>query len=206
MAKRIKRILIIGDSFAAEYPDSDLGWSNLLSGAFEVTNLAQAGVSEYKIFKQLQTADLNLFDLVIACHTSPYRVHTKQHPVHRTQLHKNCDLILADIDAHNSFFNPSLRAAKAWFKYHSDDQYLEDTYKLYRQTIENIITFSLPCLNIDNLKSSLPFSSELWKLDLTDFWEEHRGNINHYTIQGNQLLCAMIIKEIEKYESLYHNR
>lgn len=204
MAKRIKRILIIGDSFAAKYPDSDLGWSTLLSGAFEITNIAQAGVSEYKIFKQLESVDINLFDLVIVCHTSPYRVHTRKHPVHKTKLHEHCDLILADIDAHNSFFNPSLKTAKNWFRYHNDDVYLEDTYKLYRSAIENL-TFSIPCLNIDNLKSSLPFAREQWKLNLTDFWEEHRGNINHYTIQGNQLLCTTLIKEIEKYESLYYN-
>ena len=47
------RILIAGDSFAAEWPGNN-GWVKLLSQKFSVTNVAQAGVGEYKILKQLK--------------------------------------------------------------------------------------------------------------------------------------------------------
>ena len=50
------KILICGDSFAADwtvkYPGQ--GWPNMLAEIHEVTNLAQAGCSEYKILKQLE--------------------------------------------------------------------------------------------------------------------------------------------------------
>jgi len=47
------KILICGDSFAADwtvkYPGQ--GWPNMLAQQHEIVNLAQAGCSEYKIFK-----------------------------------------------------------------------------------------------------------------------------------------------------------
>ena len=47
------RILIAGDSFAAEWPGTH-GWSKMLAEHHDVKNVAQAGVSEYKILKQLK--------------------------------------------------------------------------------------------------------------------------------------------------------
>ena len=204
MAKRIKNILIAGDSFAAPYPNTNKGWSTLLASNYNVTNVAQAGISEYKIYKQISSASIDNYDLVIICHTSPYRVHTLKHPVHKTELHSNCDLILADIDSHTDWFNPSLKAAKGWFRYHNDDVYLEDTYRLYRKEIKNL-TNAVPCLNIDNLKASLPFANEDWHLDLTNFWLSNKGNINHYTADGNKQLCNMLTKKINDYEKIHSN-
>ena len=66
---------------------------------YNVTNVSQAGVSEYKILKQVEDhLYSNDFDLVIVCHTSPYRVHTPEHPVHNSGLHKDCDLIYSDVE------------------------------------------------------------------------------------------------------------
>ena len=59
------KILIVGDSFAADWSvkyNDYHGWPNLLAQKFEVTNLAKAGVGQYKIYKQLQNIDD--FDLV----------------------------------------------------------------------------------------------------------------------------------------------
>ena len=54
-------LLIIGDSFAADwsvkYADKK-GWPNFLAEKYSVTNLAQAGCSEYKIKKQLDSVNL----------------------------------------------------------------------------------------------------------------------------------------------------
>ena len=97
-------VLIVGDSFAADWSAKhcDLfGWPNLLAKHHTVTNLAQAGVSEYKIYKQLISVDLSQFDLVIVAHTSPYRVVTRSHPVHyNNSLHKHADLLFGDIEYH----------------------------------------------------------------------------------------------------------
>ena len=53
MDKKSKKILIIGDSFACVWPNSSTGWPSQLAQQYDVTNLAQAGVSEYKILQQL---------------------------------------------------------------------------------------------------------------------------------------------------------
>ena len=62
-------ILIIGDSFATKYNGAYLGWAEMLEQKHTVTNLAQAGVSEYKILKQLQSITIKDFDCVIVSHT-----------------------------------------------------------------------------------------------------------------------------------------
>ena len=67
------KILVAGDSFAAEWPGDD-GWVKLLAHSHEVTNVAQAGCGEYKIFKQIQKANLDEYDCVIVSHTSTSRV------------------------------------------------------------------------------------------------------------------------------------
>lgn len=203
MAEKLD-ILIIGDSFAAQYPNDSKGWPVLLSNIHNVTNLAQAGVSEYKIWKQLASIDPKDFDMIIVCHTSPYRVHTKQHPIHKTNLHKDCDLLINDIDGRSSFFNPSLRAAQGYFDHHFDPHYYEDVYQLIRSKIERIIIHSkTPCLNIDNLEASLPFAREQWNLDLTKFWLLNRGTINHYTEQANNAVLEKILNEIRNE---YHGK
>ena len=58
----MKKILIVGDSFAADWSIKHKecnGWVNMLCDDFFVTNIAQAGVSEYKIYKQLLSQDIN---------------------------------------------------------------------------------------------------------------------------------------------------
>jgi hypothetical protein len=95
------KVLIAGDSFAADwrvkYPNQT-GWPNLLAEKYDTTNIAQAGVSEYKILKQIQNVDLSKYDSVIISHASPNRVHCLSHPVHSNDtLHKDSDLIYTDL-------------------------------------------------------------------------------------------------------------
>ena len=115
------KILIAGDSFAAKWPDTTVGWVDLLSKDHKVTNVAQAGVGEYKIYKQIENIDQNLYDCIIVSHTSPSRIHTPSHPIHTAGFHKDCDLILTDISEKFSFFDNRLKTAQGWFKYHYDD-------------------------------------------------------------------------------------
>ena len=58
------KLLITGDSFASNwYPKyKEKGWPNYLEEKFQVTNLAQAGCSEYKIYKQLRSINLKKFE------------------------------------------------------------------------------------------------------------------------------------------------
>ncbi len=93
-----KRIVLAGDSFGCEWPTGE-GWPLMLAKNHAVNNIAQAGVGEYKILKQLWNLSardaywVNNYDCVIVCHTSPSRIHTPKHPVHKEGLHKDCDLI-----------------------------------------------------------------------------------------------------------------
>jgi len=96
----MKRILIAGDSFAADWTKkyNGIGWVNMLNNDYDVKNVAEAGVSEYKIYKQLENEKTDEFDYIIISHTSPYRIPVEKHPIHYGDiLHNNCDLIYSDL-------------------------------------------------------------------------------------------------------------
>jgi len=196
------KILVIGDSFAADwtvkYPTQE-GWVNLLAKKYDVTNLAQAGVSEYKILKQLQSVDVNDFDLVIASHTSSSRVHTRQHPIHNNDLlHNNADLILSDILYHRNtvkgFFNRALKAAVGYFKYHYDSEYQMDIYCLIRNNIKQQI--NIPYLVVSNYIT--PEDCKLGEnvLYLEEIQLEHKGLMNHLSDTGNRIVLEKVTQFI----------
>lgn len=199
----MSNILIIGDSFAADwstkYKDY-LGWPNLLAEQHTVTNLAQAGVSEYKIYKQLLSVkDLNVFDVVVVAHTSSYRVPTWQHPIHSNDsLHKNADLIYADIAYHSgrikNIFNKSLHGAYNFFNYHYDSGFFEDSYRLFRKEINRILQ-NKQVITLSTFKQT-PFT-EKYVLDFTDLLNTQPGLINHYSEEGNQLVYNSIIATLK---------
>jgi hypothetical protein len=180
------KILIAGDSFAAEWPNAKSGWVNLLADKFEVTNVAQPGISEYKIFKQIDNADINSYDAVIVSHTSPSRVHTNNHPLHKNGFHKNCDLIVTDLLGHFSPFNRSLTSAKLFFKYHYDEDYQIDIYKLLREKINAKI--NIPYISLSHIKIAEILKIENTHLDFSDLWITERGTVNHYTDKGNIII------------------
>ena len=192
-----KRLLIAGDSFAARYPnDKGQGWPLLLRGEYEVTNVAQAGVSEYKILKQLQSiSNIGQYNYIVIAHTSPHRVHTRK-SIHSTELHKDCDLLLSDVEAKKFTLNPAIRSAKGYFKYHFDPDYYQDIYQLVRNEINNITRY-VPTLHIDHFDTALSCAKEKYRLDLSSMWPYYRGDVNHYTQQGNEIVCARIIERLK---------
>lgn len=190
----IKKILIVGDSFAAKWPGINYGWVNLLENDFDVSNFAEAGVGEYKILKQL---DRNFdTDLVIVSHTSPGRVHTAQHPLHKEGFHQNCDLIYNDVIDRFDLFNPSLKSAKSWFKYHYDDEYQIAIYNLIRSEINRKI--SIPYIALSHLPISASLAIEGNHVDFSELWLENRGNANHYNRESNYLIYQLLKNLIEK--------
>ena len=58
-------ILICGDSWAADWSVkyNGIGWPNILQQHHDITNVAQAGVSQYRICQQLQDIDIAKFDV-----------------------------------------------------------------------------------------------------------------------------------------------
>jgi len=196
-----KRILVAGDSFAAEWPTGK-GWVHKLAEDNAVNIVAQAGVGEYKILKQLHNVSatdpywVNNYDCVIVCHTSPSRIHTPQHPVHQEGLHKDCDLIYSDLEKRFDWFNPRLKTAKNWFWHHYDDEYQIDIYNMIREKIKKFIP--IPYLAVDHFEVSNFYATEDNILDLTKTWPKYRGNINHYTVEGNQIVYNQIVDKLDK--------
>lgn len=188
-------ILIAGDSFAAVYPFAKLGWVNILAHHHNVVNLAQAGCGEYKIWKQIESADLTKFDLVIVSHTSPSRVHVPAHPIHKEGFHKNCDLLAKDILERNSWFNSKIKTAQEWFRHFYDDEYQIDIYKLIRKRISEHLE-KMPYISMTHLPISRDHAIESNNIDFSDLWHKERGSINHYTIHGNRIIYDKIAEHL----------
>ena len=184
------KLLIAGDSFTADwsikYPDV-VGWPNMLASKYDVQNIAQAGVGEYKILKQLESVDVSNFDAVIISHTSFSRVHTKKHPfLFDDVLHKNCDLILSDLN-HKKYLNESARTAYNYFKYHFDENYYEDIYNLVRDKIESLIKDIKLYLPINN------FQPRSYDISYNHLLHSYKGDINHFNQEGNEIIFKDVL-------------
>lgn len=194
MARKTKKILIAGDSFAAMWPNCK-GWVDMIADEYNTTIVAQAGVGEYKILKQLEQADIDSFDCVIVSHTSPSRIHVKDHPLHKVGFHKDCDLLFNDIDR-LSFPGSKLDTAKNWFVHYYDDEYQVDMYNLVRNKINSIIP--VPYISISHIDVLKDMSIENTHLDFSEVWATNRGVCNHYNDIGNRFIFEKIQVEIEK--------
>jgi len=185
-----KHLLIVGDSFAADMSCKNLiGWPNMLESHFDVVNLAQAGVGEYKILKQLESVVIGSFDAVIISHTSHARVHTKKHPtLYRDKYHANCDLIISDVYDKKQH-NESMRAAWGYFKYHYDDTYYRDIYNFIRLRIDQYLKDSI-VISINNFE---PNSSDISFLDL---YKTNKGLINHFDETGNDIIYHNVLNNL----------
>ena len=187
-------LLICGDSFAADwtvkYPGK--GWPNMLADQYNVTNLAQAGCSEYKILKQLKSVDLMQYDQIIIAHTSPYRIHVQKHPIHHTDLlHKNCDLIYTDLVEH-AIKHKELVPVIDYFKNYFDTDYAKDIHTLLCQEIERLIA---PV--IDRVISTTNSDYEgLYQfknmIKFDKLFASNRGLMNHYDEAGNQKIFEIL--------------
>ena len=194
MAKNNLKILLAGDSFSAKWPDSPSGWPELLKHEFKITNLSQAGVSEYKILKQIKSQKLDNYDFIIVNHTSPFRVHTAN-SIHNTALHSNCDLIFTDVEANYNDKDERVVTAFNWFKHHYDEEYQIDIYKMIREEISRLVG-DRKYLAIDHTPTSSDYRFEKNYLNFTHHWLSNRGLVNHYTESGNQHVAATIKEKI----------
>jgi len=196
MATVTKKILIVGDSFSTVWPDSNAGWVNLLANDYDVTNLSEAGIGEYKILKQLESVNPSNYDFVIVSHTSPSRIHTKNHPLHKTGFRKNCDLIYNDLDNHFNLFNLNLWVSKLFFRYHYDDEYQIDIYNLIREKIKSLINTKY--ISISHVDIAAELAVEQFHVDFSTLWQKERGYVNHYTDTGNISVYTTLKEIIER--------
>lgn len=186
-------LLICGDSFAADYSvagELDYpGWPQILSKKHTVTNVAQAGCSEYKIYLQLKRSDLSRFDRVIIFHTSPYRIYVKEHPYLKdTKLHSNSDLIYNDIINHPRFEDKEILAT--FFEKYFDLDYANFVHQLIQREIAKILG-TIPSFHMGVNLPQLDF-------DASNLFKSHRGTVNHFDQTGNQWLADILEQWIQK--------
>lgn len=184
-----KRLLIVGDSFATDwrkkYKDS-IGWPNMFENDFIVTNLAEAGVSEYKIYKQLKSVDINKFDFIIISHTSPYRIPIENHPVHKKDLlHNNCDIIYSDAIEHSE--NKIMQIAKSFYENIFYMDYFIFVNNLIFQEISRIAPNSIHITFFDEF-----YTDNILKFEKV--FLNCKGNTNHLNISGNKIVYKKLLK------------
>lgn len=186
-----KRLLIAGDSFSADWTKKfkQTGWVNRLD-EYDVTNISQAGVSEYKIYKQLKTIDLSKFDFTIICHTSPYRIPVQEHPIHsKDLLHKNSDLIYADLIPHKK--TKLVKYAIDFFENFFDQDYAVFVHNLIIDEIIKTAPNALHITFFENERNDI--------VNFHHFFKKYRGLINHLNEVGN-------IKVLDKITELLNDK
>jgi len=194
----MKNILICGDSFAIDYKKYNVeiphkGWPNYLADKHNVTNLATPGVGQWKIWKQVESANLENFDIVLVSIGSPNRVHCRTHPVHKQGMFMESDLAWMDIDR-SSWLNKALTTAKNWFVYFYDQQYQNELYEMITDKIINHIKHKKYILVGHNESRTLDTDRENF-INCNDLWNNERGKVNHY----NHKAALQIVKRIEKH-------
>lgn len=186
------KILIAGDSFATHSRSmhDNMGWPMQIAQTHEVTNVAQAGVSEYKIIKQLHAQNLNAYDAIIVVHTSPNRVHVKQHPLHAdSQTHYACDLIYQDLEASESD-DPVVHAGLEYFRHVFDPEYYLDIYCMMLSTC-NHMTKHRPTLHVSFFDNRVATPFEHFNC-LYNVYRKHPGSVNHLNRTGNTAAYRII--------------
>jgi hypothetical protein len=188
----MKKILISGDSFAADWTKKydGIGWVNMLENDFLVTNVAEAGVSEFKIYQQLQRNDIESYDKVIISHTSAYRIPVYEHPIHsKDSLHKNCDLIYSDLKEHKNN-----KLAKIGIDFYENLFHFEYFIFTYNLIMDKIIKEIPNSINISFFDSFV--SKEVMCFE--EIFLKNKGLINHMNDKGNNMIYKKIKKLINE--------
>jgi hypothetical protein len=195
----MESILICGDSFSADWSieyAQCTGWPNLLEQNYKVTNLSQAGCSEYKIYLQVLSVidQLDSYDKIIISHTSPYRLYTKNHPIHSSdKLRAHSDLLYQDIKYHSQT-QKMLLPLVSYFENYFDLEHAKFVHGLTCEKIENILqSYCTVHLSHIGWESLYQFKK---MLQFNNLFQQYPGLINHYSAHGNQLVYKQIIKTI----------
>ena len=191
----MKKILICGDSFAADWHQNVKGGPNLLSEIHRVDNLAQAGCSQYKIYKQIISANLGTYDRIIICHTSPFRIYCEKHPVHHSSLlHSNCDFIYSDV-VENVSKDYDLKVVKKYFELYFSQDYAIFTHNLICKEITSILAnYSVIHITFFDYKNLFEFDRFH---SFYDVFLNYKGSVNHLNEKGNLMVFESLNKQLE---------
>ena len=199
------KIAIFGDSFSANWVEffskghhryTAHGWSYFLAQKYDVTNYSQMAVGEYKILKQVQSADLLKFDLAIVMHAGPLRLHSATPPSVYENLKKNYpEFTHADMSQGDLIYPhlkdatdiPDVKLAVDFFEKFVDLEYQSYVSNLFCESIyKRLNEFSnLKHLHLVNEQStssySIPYENIHW------IYEKHSEatHHNHLSEKGN---------------------
>jgi hypothetical protein len=188
------KILLAGDSFAANWNDiATNAWWQLVAQENVVHNVAQPGCGEYKILQQLLNCDLKKYDLIVVCHTSPYRIHTLLNPFHNTGFHKNSDLIYTDISCAEE--SDKKNHIIYFFENIFDLDYARCIHNLVKKEITQVLA-SYNNLHISFFENFKNEYTNCQEINLYHVWKKHPGHINHLSPAGNQQAYVEIKKRI----------
>jgi hypothetical protein len=170
-------IHVFGDSFSID--KSNDSWVTRLNA----TSYSTRGASQYRIWKtyQLNKHLIEQDDIILFCHTSPYRIFLKTNSTLLSRLlpsHLVCDIIINDIIAKKELKFISILNT-IW-----DEDYFYDTYLL---------------LVNDLMKVPNSFHFTFFESDLIHSfyktWKNNAGSINHLSVNGNN----DVYKDISKW-------
>ena len=185
---------LFGDSFGYRKKDEPYpSWVDLLAEYVTINNHCECGVSEYKILRQLQLADLDSYHTVIVTHTSYSRVFVEHNPLHaNSEYHKNCDILYADIESNRDEFS---RAGQLYFKHIFSDSYATDMHNLILKEIEELLAGRkvIHMTHFDH--TGLRPLSRL--LEFHSLFLDNRGPVNHYNSTGNQEIFNQVLERLE---------
>jgi hypothetical protein len=191
------KILIIGDSFSSEQLSKKVGWIFKLKEFFEIVNLSSPGIGEYKILEKLKTIELNQFDKILISHTSPYRINVSKNILYdKNHLYHNSDIIIEDLQ-NKSTINDEYFSIYKFIIETTDENYLKF---VHTQCVKEIleITKNYKTIHITHFEWDDLFPIENMH-NFYSLWVNHKGNINHYSEKGNEILLSKILHIINKY-------
>lgn len=177
------KVLLCGDSFSADYTSKyklSNGWPTQLSKDVDLTNVARAGASEYRIWRQLRDNLSDSYDCILVSHTSPYRIYVEKHPLHDSDiLHSECDLIYNDIKGRG------LDHIEHWFEECFSDKHAIDMHQLLIKDIDRMCK-GHRVIHLGHLDISAPTGFNF--VDFSNNWKANPGQVNHYDDNGNQIV------------------
>jgi hypothetical protein len=187
------KIGLFGDSFGvAKQTDEFSSWFSLLSAHYDIINHCECGIGEYKILEQLRNSDLEQFDHIIITHTSATRVHVNHNPIHsESQYHKNCDIILADIENRTDQFSV---ACQQYFKHIFDLDYAIDVHNMICKEIQSLVN-GKSVTHITHFDYSKLFEFPNI-INFYEFYLENKGPVMHYNQPGNIHIYQVLLKEL----------
>jgi hypothetical protein len=182
------KVLVAGDSFASDWHTGNEWWHQL---PFDVTNVAQAGASEYKILKSL--TNVKQYDAIVVFHTSPTRVYAaKGNLLHtNSSTHRDSCYVINDVLSKRG---PLKKAMESYVKYFYNDEFVNYIHtKICNDIVNN--TFGIPTVHASGFDYSDIYEFENF-VSATDLFETYRGNTCHLTTDGNRYLADRICNKL----------